>query len=323
MDIFDECDTEYAVKTDISNNAKFYERGEIISNSTWGLTVIRKLMNTSKTIRALRKKGLISRWETFAALCNLPKYATILSTALCVVGISPAILFLIILANPTLSFLYIPTLSFIALFSVLSWVFLVTVYKEENFADKFFEKIHKKLKTNSERRIELPWKEQELYEFTKNLSKKTDQDEIKKTLFELLSEYPTEVNDRINELFKIKEENLEQSTKSTMFSSDIDGMLDKLFDMRDTPETAKIVEQVKQTLNDAINKEEMEKASVSVEKLSKIANFVNNSEEERKVSKLVKDNAEILTVLSAMNNVAPEYEIVEKEQWAEANRTGV
>lgn len=320
MGVIDECDTSYVVKTDISDNAKFYERGKSRPNNTWGLTVVQKLVMTARTVRVLRGKGFISRWEAFVALSRLKGNKTIFSTdayfgalasvpiMLMLASLTSALLSLTALASLFTPALWLFVLALILLF--LLWLFF---YKDPHSTDRFFKKVCDKLEDNKERRIELPWEEEALYDFAKSLSKKADQEALKKTLFELLSAYPTEANTRINELFKMKEGISENSAESAVILSDIDGMLDKLFDMRDTPETTKIAEQVKQTLRDGVNKEKMEKAGVSVEKLSEIANFVNKSAKDDNASKPGKNEPEVSEMVNELNNVEVEYETAGKD----------
>ena len=144
-------------------------------------------------------------------------------------------------------------------------------------------------------------------------SKDEDAAKLKKTLFELVTQYPDEVNEQINELYKMKEEISEDAEGSQVVIDDVDQMLEKLFRMRDTSENLQIVSQVIHVLKEAIRQEKTEQMGISVEKLSQIADFLNKAEQEKKIPEPTRNNEEVSALVSEMNNVDVEYETVEND----------
>ena len=316
MNVIDECDVEYAMRTNLPDS-RFYERGSKKTNNTWSLIVSRRIVPSLKTFRALRKHGLISRWKHYKAIAQFFNFS---------IGAGIGVLTTIVLTTlSTVALLLTGTypliVALIALI-ILWYGMSITLGVSGKNQPPLSELLKEVLPDNTynRRKIELPWKEQEIYELAKTLSKADSNEDMKKTLFDLLSEYPKEANERINELFKMKEEVPENTAESEMVLSEIDGMLDKLFDMRDAPENAKIAEQVKQVFWTQVNRKKMSKIGVSVEKLAEIADFVNKSAKDDSASKPGKNEPEVSEMVNELNNVEVEYETAGKRQpWAEAN----
>lgn len=315
MSIFDECDVEYSVSTDLPDS-QFYERGNSKSNNTWSLIVSRRVLLSWKTLRALRKHlralrkhGQTSRWKYYKAIAQFFNFG---------IGAGIGVLITIVLTTlSTVALLVTGTYPLIAALVALAifWYGMgITLGVFGKNRPQLSELLKEVLPENaySRRKIELPWKEQEIYELAKTLSKADSNEDTKKALFDLLSEYPTEANERINELFKMKEEVPENTAESEMVLSEIDGMLDKLFDMRDTPESAKIAEQVKQVLRKQVNSEKMSKIGVSVEKLAEISEFLDNSNEQT-VLNVSHNSGDVSVVVNELNNSVPAYETAEKD----------
>lgn len=299
LNILDECDAEYVVKISLSDSV-FYEKGKNKSNNTWGLRVIRKITRTSKNIRVLFQHRLISRWEMFRAISSLGNSPLIM----CVASVGG------LFGSLGLYFLPIPIMLATSLLSFALFVFAAALEgSKSKFLAELFDRANKKLAHSNERRIELPWKEQELYEFAKALSEKDSQEDVKKQLFDVLSKYPTETNEKINELFKMKEAVPKNIEEGQIVLSDVDEMIDKLFDIRDTSSSGADA-QVRQIMHDAIKKEKMENMGISVEKLSEIADFVNNLEAENKTLNFTRDNLEVSTMVNEMNDANIDYEKV-------------
>ena len=307
MSVLDECDIEYSVETDLSNSV-FYERDKNRPNVSWGLKVARKLVMSSKTLRALWKHGLISRKEKI--------WLTISSPMLCytVAAVSFVCAFIAFLL------MFVTITAWIGLMSLALMgigLLAVPVYSiGDRILKKIKDRLNEQFNIEGAGRIELDWSEQDLYEIAKSLSNSHDEDDVKlkKMLFELVVPYPADANERINELYKTKESVPKKAEGSEVVLSDVDGLLEKLFRMRDSSENLQIISQVKHVLREAIRREKTEQMGVSVEKLSEIADFVNKAEQEKRIPEpvLTKNSREVAAVVSEMNNVdeGPESEMV-------------
>ena len=308
MSILDDCDVEYSVETDLSDD-KFYERGKERSTNSWGLKVARKIVMSSKTLRALRKHGFISRKEKIWLVSSSP----VLCCTLVIASFVCALIAFVIMTATMTVWSSLLSLAFVGV-----GIAAVIVGSTEGIIlKKIKDRVDEQLNTKSASRIELHWGELDLYEIAKSLSKSHDGDavKLKKTLFELLSEYPADVNERINELYKTKKSIPEEVEGREMLLSDVDKLLEKLFRMRDTSENLQIINQAKHVLRESVRREKMEQMGVSVEKLSEIADFVSKAEEEKMVPEpaLTKNSREVSALVNEMNNVDVEYETVEKD----------
>lgn len=308
MKIFDECDIEYSVNYS-AWDSNFYERGTGQKKKTWSLHVARKLVSSSKTFRILRKYGVISRRERLWAFITSPVFSLITCITLAIITLI-LFAFLIVTLQTWAAFGSL----FFAAITILS---IAIADEDEKFLKKIADRIDKDFNKNSRRRVEIDESEKEVYDFVKTLSSSKDEDatKLKKTLFELVMQYPAEVNEQINELYKMKDEIPEDAEGSQVVIADVDRMIEKLFHMRDTSENLQIYSQVIHVLNEAIRKEKTEQMGISVERLSEIADFLNKAEQENKIPELAltKNSGEVSALVSEMNNVDVEYETVEKD----------
>lgn len=313
MSVLDECDIEYSV--DYSTwDSKFYERETGKKKKTWSLHVARKLVTSSKTLRILSKHGVISRREKLWAFITSPVF----SLAACVMSaITSFVLFAFVVATlQTWAIFGSVFFLGIMLFSIL------ISDTDERFLTKIADRIDKEFNKNSRGRVEIDQGEKEVYDFVRTLSRSQDEDaaKLKKTLFELVMQYPAEVNKQINELYKMKEGIPEDAggsdaEVSEAVLSDVNQMLEKLFSMRDTSENLQIVNQIKHVLEEAVRQEKTEQMGISVKKLSEIVDFLSKAEQENKVPEpgLPKNSREVSALVSEMNNVDVEYETVGKD----------
>lgn len=306
MSVLDDCDIEYSVETDLSDD-KFYERGKERSTNSWGLKVARKIVMSSKTLRALRKHGFISRKEKIWLVSSSP----VLCCTLAITSFVCALISFIIMTATMTVWSSLLSLAFVGVGTAA----VIVGSTQGIILKKIKDRVDEQLNTKSASRIELHWGELDLYEIAKSLSKSHDGDavKLKKTLFELLSEYPAEVNERINELYKTKKSIPEEVEGREMVLSDVDKLLEKLFRMRDSSENLQIVNQVRHVLRESARRKKMEQMGISVEKLSQIADFLNKAEQEKKIPEPKRNNEELSALVSEMNNVDVEYETVEKD----------
>ena len=293
MSIFDECDVEYSVGTEILDK-NFYERGKDSPSNTWGLIVSRRLVASFRNVRILRKHGLISRKDMFQIFIRSPKVAV------------PVALITMLAAIASL-----PLMAVVSL-----WLFCVPLAlggaagilaqisgTQQNFMKELIDKINKEFTKDNTGRVDFIWDDHDLYEFASSLSGSNGRD-TKKKLFELVSKYPNEVIARINELHTMKEEIPKSAETSQIVLADMERTLKKLFDMRDTPETDHILSQVRKVLNDRIHRENMKDMGVSVEKMSKILDFVNKEEAKGKETQAIKSTADVSSVVDELNSVS-------------------
>ena len=201
MSILDDCDIEYSVDYTTSDSS-FYERGTGRKKTTWSLHVTRKLVASSKTLRILRKYGVISRRERLWAFITSPVFSLVTGLVSATIGFSLTLFaFLITTAQmwAALGFLFFTGIAILSI--VISDI-------DEKFLKKISNRLDKDFNRNSRGRVEIDQSEKEVYDFVKSLSRSKDEDaaKLKKTLFELVTQYPDEVNEQINDLYKMKEE---------------------------------------------------------------------------------------------------------------------
>lgn len=302
MSVLDECDIEYSVDIDLSDS-EFYERGKELSNNSWGLKVARKIVMSSKTFRALRKHGLLSLKEKIWLVGSSPILcATVILSSMCALVASCLVI------TPMTVWTGLLLLAFLGI----SITAVIVGSAGDKIVKNIEDRVNERLNINNAGRIELDWSEQDLYGIARSLSNSHDGDDVKlkKMLFELVVPYPADANERINELYKTKEDVPEKAEGSEVVLSDVDGLLEKLFRMRDSSENLQIISQVKHVLWEAIRREKTEQMGVSVEKLSEIADFVNKAEQEKRIPEpvLTKNSREVAAVVSEMNNVDEEPE---------------
>lgn len=297
MSVLDDCDIEYSVETDLSlSDDKFYERGKERSTNSWGLKVARKIVMSSKTLHALRKHGLISLKEKIWLISSSP----VLCCTLAIASFAGALISFFIMAVTMTLWSCLLSLAFVGIGIAAA----IVGSTEGKILKKIEDRVDEQLNIKSASRIEFHWCEQDLYVIAKNLSKSYDGDavKLKKTLFELLSEYPTDVNERINELHKMKKSIPEEIEGREMVLSDVDKLLEKLFRMRDSSENLQIISLVKYVLKESKRREKMEQMGVSVEKLSEIADFVSKAEQEDRIPEPTRNNEEVSALVNELNN---------------------
>lgn len=287
-------DYEFRYSTTVSENLDFYAKvsedgetdGRIVNEIAQDFTIERCFKHSEKNLKTLRKNRLITwlewakikfgteRKDTFFSMSNLAA----LLVPLAALGGVATILIGVLLNNIPLAIVGAGIMGTASIFLLFSRV-------EPKIFLKLFSTFPKTLH-DKVFRVPVPYRYRFLYEELKNFDQNELTEEELKRLVELASLYPSDVDEKIAKLMRLKSENKNKDVSAALLLQDTDQMIEELIQLRKTvdmewlyDEMTEIFQAVKARRVNEEAKENTEAQRAQAEEVSKIVSELANVSE--------------------------------------------
>lgn len=292
-------DKEYSIKSAPSDVFYKKDNDKVVNKPSLILKITRKTALTVKSLKWLRKNGFLNNWSYFRILFNKKVESSRLLIAL----------YMTITALSCFTGLVgIFSGAYIGTLILLSFTAALLVYFA-NYSDTLLKnKLPKELKEQTHQII-IDQDNELLYGLTKSINQYKFTHVETQKLFNIIEEYPCEVNEKIHKLVQLKEK-LPTDTKDTnnndySIFQDTDKLLDELFELRDSQKNKAILNKVESIFKSSVDRQKLEKLGVSVEELSEVSEFLEKMKRTNSSSSIsVVASQQDIDVLEAMNNTS-------------------
>lgn len=281
--VLDDCDVEYDVE--VKPSGTYYESfDENIANISRTVQVSRNVLFTEKTIQTLLKHGRLTNREKF--FWKFSNWVGNMPFARCAVAAGVFLVAINVLAA------FYPVVA-IVLAGSLCIGFGFLCHSAESNVTNVKKRIRKECSETRKIELPLPWSTEGLYNFITALKNDELTADEKKQIFEMLEDYPSEVDEQILKLRKTKEGLPQNNREAEMVFHEVNAALKKLFALREAPKNKRVFNKVLEIFNIAMKRKGTKELGPAMANLSDVSEFLNDA---------TKDT-EVAEVISALNKV--------------------
>ena len=278
--VLDDCNVEYDVE--VNSSGTYYESfDENIVSISRTVQVSRNVLFTEKTIEALLKHGRLTNREKF--LWKFSNWAEKTFFMRIIVAVSA------VLGSTILTWLIAPLAPLVFAFFIFSAYLSCEILSQQaaNKARKVKKRIREECSGTRKIELPLPWSTEGLYKFITALKNDELTADEKKQIFEMLEEYPSEVNEQILKLRKTKEGLPQNNREAEMVFHEVNAALKKLFALREAPKNKRVFNKVLEIFNIAMKRKGTIDLGPAVANLSDVSEFLNDATKDTEVAEVV------------------------------------